>query len=149
MRVVIQRVKQAQVYCENRLVGSILHGLCLLVAFCDQDTLATLQKVAKKIVQLRIFEDDQGKLNQSVVEHQGQILSISQFTLYGDISKGNRPSFVKSAKAEVASPLYQAFNQMLQTEFGLNVQTGCFGEHMEVSLINDGPVTIWLDSDFL
>ncbi len=149
MRVVIQRVKQAHVHCDNRLVGSITHGLCLLVAFCDQDTLLTLQKVAKKIVQLRIFEDEQGKLNQSIVDHRGEILSISQFTLYGDISKGNRPSFIKSAKAEVANPLYQTFNQILKTEYHLNIQTGCFGEHMEVSLINDGPVTIWFDSDFL
>lgn len=149
MRVVVQRVSEANVLCEQQVVGSIQHGLCLLVAFCEEDTLSILHKVAKKIVQLRIFEDEQGKLNQSIQEHKGRILSISQFTLYGDISKGNRPSFIKSAKAEIAKPLYDQFNQILAHDYGIMVETGHFGEQMEVALVNDGPVTIWIDSDSL
>lgn len=148
MRVVLQRVKYAQVTVDNQCIGKIDKGFMLLVGITQEDTIETVQKVAKKCVGLRIFEDEEGKMNRSLEDVQGDILSISQFTLYADCKKGRRPSFVKAAKGEQANALYEAFNEELRT-YGIHVETGEFGADMKVELLNDGPVTILLDSDEL
>ena len=129
-------------------IGKIEKGFMLLVGITQDDTLETIQKVAKKCAGLRIFEDEEGKMNLSLEDVQGDILSISQFTLYADCKKGRRPSFVKAAKGEQANALYEAFNEELRT-YGIHVETGEFGADMKVELLNDGPVTILLDSDEL
>jgi D-aminoacyl-tRNA deacylase len=144
MKIVVQRVTSASVEVHNQVVGQIKRGYVLLVGICVTDTLKEVEYLAKKVASLRIFEDGQGKLNHSIHQVNGQILSISQFTLYGDASEGNRPSFTKAAKGEVALPLFQHFNQVLRLEYGIDVQEGVFGEHMMVHLVNDGPVTILL-----
>jgi D-aminoacyl-tRNA deacylase len=144
MKIVVQRVTSASVEVNNQVVGQIKRGYVLLVGICVTDTLKEVEYLAKKVASLRIFEDGQGKLNHSIHQVNGQILSISQFTLYGDASEGNRPSFTKAAKGEVALPLFQHFNQVLRLEYGIDVQEGVFGEHMMVHLVNDGPVTILL-----
>lgn len=148
MRVVLQRVKYAQVKVNDACIGKIEKGFMLLVGITQDDTLETIQKVAKKCTGLRIFEDEEGKMNLSLEDVQGDILSISQFTLYADCKKGRRPSFVKAAKGEQANALYEAFNEELRT-YGIHVETGEFGADMKVELLNDGPVTILLDSDEL
>lgn len=148
MRVVLQRVKYAQVKVNDACIGKIEKGFMLLVGITQEDTLETIQKVAKKCAGLRIFEDEEGKMNLSLEDVQGDILSISQFTLYADCKKGRRPSFVKAAKGEQANALYEAFNEELRT-YGIHVETGEFGADMKVELLNDGPVTILLDSDEL
>lgn len=145
MRLVIQKVKQAAVHVDGSLVGEIGHGLLLYVGFTHEDQDQDLDYGIRKLLNLRIFEDEQGKMNLSLLDVGGQILSVSQFTLYGDIKKGNRPSFTQAAKPEMARQLYDRFNQKLADQ-GMEVQTGEFGAMMEVSSINDGPVTIWLDS---
>ncbi|MDP2426300.1 MAG: D-aminoacyl-tRNA deacylase [bacterium] len=144
MKIVVQRVTSASVEVHNQVVGQIKRGYVLLVGICLSDTLKEVEYLAKKVASLRIFEDEQGKLNHSIHHVNGQILSISQFTLYGDASEGNRPSFTQAAKGEVALPLFQYFNQVLRLEYGIDVQEGVFGEHMMVHLVNDGPVTILL-----
>jgi D-tyrosyl-tRNA(Tyr) deacylase len=144
MKIVVQRVTSASVEVHNQVVGQIKRGYVLLVGICLSDTLKEVEYLAKKVASLRIFEDEQGKLNHSIHHVNGQILSISQFTLYGDASEGNRPSFTQAAKGEVALPLFQHFNQVLRLEYGIDVQEGVFGEHMMVHLVNDGPVTILL-----
>ena len=148
MRVVLQRVKYAQVKVNDACIGKIEKGFMLLVGITQDDTLETIQKVAKKCAVLRIFEDEEGKMNLSLEDVQGDILSISQFTLYADCKKGRRPSFVKAAKGEQANALYEAFNEELRN-YGIHVETGEFGADMKVELLNDGPVTILLDSDEL
>ena len=148
MRVVLQRVKYAQVKVNDACIGKIEKGCMLLVGITQDDTLETIQKVAKKCAGLRIFEDEEGKMNLSLEDVQGDILSISQFTLYADCKKGRRPSFVKAAKGEQANALYEAFNEELRN-YGIHVETGEFGADMKVELLNDGPVTILLDSDEL
>lgn len=148
MRVVLQRVKYAQVTVDNRCIGKIDKGFMLLVGITQEDTLETVQKVAKKCVGLRVFEDEEGKMNRSLEDVHGDILSISQFTLYADCKKGRRPSFVMAAKGEQANTLYEAFNEELRN-YGVHVETGKFGADMKVELLNDGPVTILLDSDEL
>lgn len=148
MRVVLQRVKYAQVKVNDACIGKIEKGFMLLVGITQDDTLETIQKVAKKCAGLRIFEDEEGKMNLSLEDVQGDILSISQFTLYADCKKGRRPSFVKVAKGEQANALYEAFNEELRN-YGIHVETGEFGADMKVELLNDGPVTILLDSDEL
>lgn len=121
----------------------------LLVGIADTDTTAEADLLAKKIAQLRVFEDPEGKMNLAIHDIAGAVLSISQFTLYADCRKGNRPSFIRAARPEKASPLYDYFNEKLRTTYGLTVETGRFGADMKVDFINDGPVTILLDTDEL
>ena len=144
MRVVLQRVKHASCTIDGTITGKIKQGLLLLVGICDSDNEAILEKVAKKCVELRIFEDENGKMNLGLKDVGGEILSISQFTLYAETKKGNRPSYIKALNGEKAIKLYEQFNQKLSES--LEVQTGIFGADMEVSIINDGPVTIIIDS---
>lgn len=145
MRVVVQRSKQAQVTVDGAVVGAIDHGLVLLVGIAHEDTEQDAKFAAEKIAGLRIFEDESGKMNDSVLDVGGQILSVSQFTLYGDCRKGKRPNFMAAARPEQAKPLYDRFNELLQQQ-GLTVATGTFGAMMEVSLVNDGPVTLIIES---
>ncbi|RQW19820.1 D-tyrosyl-tRNA(Tyr) deacylase [Bacillus sp. C1-1] len=145
MRIVLQRVKHASVKVEEDVVGSIDHGLLLLVGVTHEDEQKDSRYLVDKIANLRIFSDSEGKMNLSVRDIEGSILSISQFTLYGETKKGRRPNFMAAAKPEHALTMYEAFNDQLR-DIGLRVETGRFGEHMDVSLLNDGPVTIILDS---
>ena len=145
MRVVVQRCKKAQVTVDGAVTGEIEEGLMLLVGVTHGDTEKDAKFLADKISGLRIFEDDAGKMNLSVLEIGGAILSVSQFTLYGDCRKGRRPNFMAAAAPEVAKPLYEYFNRMLAS-CGLRVETGTFGAMMDVSLVNWGPVTLILDS---
>ncbi|MBB6633966.1 D-aminoacyl-tRNA deacylase [Cohnella thailandensis] len=145
MRVVLQRVSEASVRVEGKIVGEIGNGLLLLVGIAPGDGDKELAWMADKVAGLRIFEDDAGKMNLSVEEVRGAILSVSQFTLYGDCRKGRRPNFLGAAKPEIASELYDRFNGLLR-EKGFEVATGVFGAMMAVSLVNDGPVTLILDS---
>ncbi|MDQ0417764.1 D-tyrosyl-tRNA(Tyr) deacylase [Croceifilum oryzae] len=148
MRVVIQRVSEASVTVDEQIVGAINQGLLLLVGITENDGEEEVQTLAEKVVHLRIFEDEEGKMNKSLLDLGGAILSVSQFTLYGDCRKGRRPSFMAAARPELAQPLYERFNEQLR-HFGVEVQTGIFGAMMDVSLHNDGPVTILLDSQDL
>lgn len=145
LKVVVQRVKEAKVVVDEEVIGAISAGLLLLVGFSNEDTIEKVDALTKKIVQLRIFDDEEGKMNQSLLDTGGAILSVSQFTLYGDCTKGRRPSFVAAAKPERANFLYREFNQMLQHQ-GAHVETGLFGANMEVFLVNDGPVTFVLEN---
>ena len=149
MRIVVQRCSRAEVRIDGRIAGQINRGFLLLVGITDSDTQSTADVLAKKIAQLRVFEDEQGKMNLSLNDVGGSILSISQFTLYADCRKGNRPSFIRAARPEIASPLYDYLNEVLREQYGLHVETGRFGADMKVDFINDGPVTILLDSDDL
>lgn len=148
MRVVVQRVASASVTIDQKIYGEIERGYVLLVGFKEGDDEAILNKMVDKVIHLRIFEDENMKMNRSLLDIQGDILSISQFTLYANAKKGRRPSFIEAARPEISSPLYDRFNALL-TQQGIKVETGIFGADMKVSLINDGPVTILLDSDFL
>lgn len=145
MRAVVQRVKEASVTIEGQLVGQIRQGFMILLGIHEEDSQEDVDYLVKKIAKLRVFEDDQGKMNLDIKAVSGSILSISQFTLYADTKKGNRPSFIKAARPETAFPLYEAFNQGLCAQ-GLKVETGEFGADMQVSLVNDGPVTIVFDT---
>lgn len=145
MKIVIQRTKEASVSIEGAIVGEISHGLVLLVGIEEQDQQEDVDYLVRKISKMRIFEDADRKMNLSIEDVGGAILSISQFTLYAETKKGNRPSFIKAAKPEIAIPLYEALNTGLR-ETGLTVQTGEFGADMKLSLLNDGPVTIIIDS---
>lgn len=145
MRVVLQRVKEASVTIEGKIYGKIQQGYVALVGICEGDDLDTVLKLAKKTAELRVFSDEDDKMNLGIQDVKGEILSISQFTLYADCKKGRRPSFVKAAKPNIANPLYEAYNAALR-QYGIHVETGVFGADMKVSLINDGPVTILLDS---
>ena len=149
MRVVVQRCSRAEVRIDGQSVGRIDHGFLLLVGITDGDTQAQADLIAKKVAQLRVFEDAEGKMNLALKDINGAILSISQFTLYADCKKGNRPSFIRAARPETAAPLYDYFNQTLRSQYDLQVETGRFGADMKVDFINDGPVTILLDSDEL
>lgn len=146
MRAVIQRVSRASVSISGVLKGQIEKGLLVLLAVEDADGSEDIEWLSGKIVRLRIFPDENGVMNRSVLEAGGDILLISQFTLYASTSKGNRPSYIRSAKPSVAIPLYEAFVQRLSADFGKPVQTGEFGADMQVDLTNDGPVTITIDS---
>lgn len=148
MRVVIQRVKHASVTIDGNVKDRIETGYLLLVGIQDEDDIEIMEKMAKKIIEMRIFEDENGKMNLSLKEVKGSILSISQFTLYADCRKGRRPSFTKAAKAAFASTMYDRFNEILE-EYGVYVGRGVFGADMKVELLNDGPVTICLDSECL
>ncbi|HVO93465.1 MAG TPA: D-aminoacyl-tRNA deacylase [Terriglobales bacterium] len=145
MRAVIQRVVGARVSVADAIVGRIGPGLCILLGVTHADTGGDAERLADKIRQLRIFEDDQGKMNRSVVESGGALLVVSQFTLYGDCRKGNRPSFTDAAPAAQAEQLYNCFIERLR-QSGLNPATGVFQAHMQVALVNDGPVTLILES---
>jgi len=145
MRVVVQRVKEASVTVEGEITGQIGAGLLVLVGIGHGDTEATVQAMAKKLVKLRIFEDSQGKMNLSVRDISGGILAVSQFTLYADASRGNRPSLTDAAPPEEANRLYECFCAAVEAE-GFAVGRGVFGAHMDVRLWNDGPVTILLES---
>ena len=146
MRVVVQRCSRAEVRIDGECVGKIGKGFMLLVGVTDGDTQAEADYLAKKIAQLRVFEDEAGKMNLALHDIGGEILSISQFTLYADCRKGNRPSFVRAARPEIAEPLYEYLNRTLRETYGLHVETGRFGADMKVDFINDGPVTILLDT---
>ena len=145
MRVVIQRSKQASVTVDGNVTGAIDKGYVLLVGITHTDTAEDIAYCAKKIAELRLWEDEEGKMNRSILEVGGDILSVSQFTLYAETKKGRRPSFTAAARPEQAKPMWDAFNDALR-QFGLRVETGIFGAMMDVALINDGPVTIIVDS---
>lgn len=146
MRTVVQRVREARVVVEGQTVGEIGPGLLVLAGFAPQDDVRVLDWMARKLVQLRIFADDEGKMNRSVLDTGGQILVVSQFTLLADARKGNRPSYVGAAPPPLADTLYQQFVRQVETLLGQPVPTGEFGADMQVSLLNDGPVTLVLDS---
>ena len=146
MRVVIQRVTEASVSIDGKVKSSIGNGLLVLVGIEDADTRDDAAWLAKKIAQLRIFDDENGVMNRSVQEINGEILVVSQFTLYAATRKGNRPSYIRASKGEYAIPLYETFCRMVSEEIARPVQTGVFGANMQVTLQNDGPVTIWIDT---
>ena len=146
MRVVIQKVTEASVSIENQIVGSIDKGLLVLVGIEDGDTNEDIAWLSSKIVNLRVFDDDNGVMNLSVKEVKGEVLIVSQFTLHASTKKGNRPSYIKAARPEVAIPIYEAFIKQVETLLGKKVPTGQFGAMMQVSLCNDGPVTILIDT---
>ncbi len=143
MRVVVQRSKYSKVEVDSKLVNEISLGLVLLVGFTEGDSEKEIEKIAKKIVNLRIFDDENGVMNKSILDVGGQILSISQFTLYGDATKGNRPSYIKALNGKEAIKLYESFNMELNRY--VKTLSGVFGADMEVSILNDGPVTILLE----
>ena len=146
MRVVIQKVTQASVSIENQIVASINQGLLVLVGIEDTDTNDDIVWLSAKIVNLRVFDDDNGVMNLSVKEVGGEVLIVSQFTLHASTKKGNRPSYIKAAPPEVAIPIYEAFIKQVESLLGKRVPTGQFGAMMQVSLCNDGPVTILIDT---
>jgi D-tyrosyl-tRNA(Tyr) deacylase len=146
MRVVIQRVTFAKVEVDKKVVGEIKKGMMILVGFENEDTDEDLTWMAGKITALRIFDDEQGVMNKSIIDADGDILCISQFTLHAQTKKGNRPSYIKAAKGEIAEPLYQDFCNKLKNNLNKEIQKGIFGADMKVSLLNDGPVTICIDS---
>ena len=145
MKVVVQRAGTSSVTVNEKCVGKIDSGLVLLVAFKETDTIDTINYMVKKIVNLRIFPDEAGIMNKSILDYGGSILSISQFTLYGDTTKGNRPSYIMAAKGEISKPLYDKFNELLE-EYVV-VEMGIFGADMEVNIANIGPTTILLEKE--
>lgn len=146
MKIIVQRAKQAKVVVDEKMVGAIDSGLMLLVGITHTDTIVDAEYCAKKIAGLRIFEDETGKMNLSIKDVGKEILSISQFTLYGNVDKGNRPSFTEAARPEIAEPLYNEFNEILKAVHGIHVETGVFGAMMDVEFINEGPVTLVVES---
>ncbi|MGN0287092.1 MAG: D-aminoacyl-tRNA deacylase [Atopobiaceae bacterium] len=148
MRAVIQRVEQASVEVDGRTVGSCGHGLLILLGVAPDDTPDTVRRLWSKIAKLRIFADQQGRTNLSLLDVGGEVLVVSQFTLFADCRKGNRPSFTDAAKPELANQLYQQFCQTAQQDVA-HVGQGVFGAHMRVSLVNDGPFTVCLDTEQL
>ncbi|PNQ73913.1 D-tyrosyl-tRNA(Tyr) deacylase [Hanstruepera neustonica] len=146
MKVVIQRVSKASVTVENVKIADIQNGLLILLGIVDDDTLEDIQWLSNKIVNMRIFPDANGVMNRSILDVNGEIIVVSQFTLHASTKKGNRPSYIKAAKPELAIPLYETFIKQLETDFGKKVQSGEFGADMKVGLLNDGPVTIIVDS---
>jgi D-aminoacyl-tRNA deacylase len=146
MRVVIQRVSRASVTVEGSVTGKIGHGLLVLLGIEDADGDEDIQWLSAKIVNLRIFNDENGVMNKSVLETGGDILLVSQFTLHASTKKGNRPSYIKASKPEVAVPVYEKMIKGLQTDLGKKIETGIFGANMKVELLNDGPVTIVIDT---
>lgn len=145
MKVIVQRAREASVTVNNKIVGKISKGLMLLVGVTHSDTSEDAKYVAEKIANLRIFEDEFGKMNHSILNVNGEILSVSQFTLYGDCRKGRRPNFMEAAKPEYANEIYQIFNEELE-KLGIHVETGSFGEMMDVQFVNEGPVTLIVES---
>ena len=146
MRVLIQRVKRASVTIDGMLKSSIEKGLLVFVGICDEDNSEDIQWLVKKIVNLRIFDDENGVMNLSVMDIGGDILAVSQFTLMASTKKGNRPSYIKAAAPDISVPLYETFCGELKRAMNKEIQTGVFGADMKVELINEGPVTIYMDS---
>ncbi len=146
MRTVIQRVSACSVRVDGNIVGSIGNGLLVLVGICDEDTQEDIEWLCKKIAGLRIFNDENGVMNRSVMEIGGDVIAVSQFTLMAMTKKGNRPSYIKASKAEFSEPMYRKFCETLEKETGRKVERGIFGADMKVSLLNDGPVTILIDT---
>lgn len=145
MKVIVQRCEKAQVSVNNEVVGKITNGMMILVGFTNSDTTDEIDYLVNKILNLRIFDDENGVMNKSILEVKGSILSISQFTLYADTTKGNRPSYIKAMKGDDASKLYKIFNDKLSEK--VPVETGIFGSEMKVDFINDGPITIILEKE--
>ncbi len=143
MRVIVQRVKEASVSVDSKVVGKINYGYMILVGFTEGDNITNIEAMVKKIINLRIMDDENGVMNKSILDTGGEILSISQFTLYADTTKGNRPSYIQALKGEESTKLYDLFNQELEKY--IHVEKGIFGANMQVSLINDGPTTIMLE----
>lgn len=146
MRIVIQRVKQASVTIDHHTKASIRHGMLILLGIEEADNAEDIEYLVKKTTNLRIFDDENGVMNRSIIDTNGEIIVVSQFTLMASTKKGNRPSYIRAARPETAIPLYQAFCLALQNTSQKEIQTGEFGAEMEVALINDGPVTILIDS---
>lgn len=146
MRAVIQRVKHASVTIDGTMKSSIERGLLVLLGIEDADSNDDIEWLCGKIARIRIFDDEQGVMNLSVTDIQGEIIIVSQFTLHASTKKGNRPSYIKASKPEIAIPLYEAFIKQMEKEIGKSVQTGTFGADMKVHLLNDGPVTIVIDT---
>ena len=146
MRVLIQRVSYAKVEVEGAVTGSINNGLLVFLGVEDADTAEDLNWLVQKIIKMRIFSDSEGKMNLSVSDVQGELLVVSQFTLHAGTRKGNRPSFIKAGKPDFANKMYEQFMDEMRKASGLKVESGVFGADMKVSLLNDGPVTIWMDS---
>lgn len=148
MKLLIQRSKKSKVLVDNEIVGEIEKGLVVLVGFTHKDTIDDIKRLTKKLVNLRIFDDDNHIMNKSILDVKGQILSISQFTLYADCKKGNRPSYINSMKANDAKKLYELFNEEIK-KYNIHLETGIFQSDMLVEISNDGPVTIILESEEL
>jgi len=146
MKIVVQRVKEASCTVNSEIISSIKKGFLLLVGFTHEDTIEDVNYLAKKVAMLRVFEDENGKLNESILDKEYEILSISQFTLYGSAKKGNRPSFTDAMEPTKANQLYENLTQILINDYNITTLQGAFGEHMDINLINDGPVTIILES---
>lgn len=146
MRILIQRVRESSVVIDGKTKSSIGKGLLILVGIENSDSEEDIDFLTKKIINLRIFDDENGVMNKSVMDINGEIMVVSQFTLHASTKKGNRPSYIKAAKPDISIPLYEQFCEALSSIFGKSVQTGEFGADMKVALINDGPVTIWIDS---
>ena len=146
MKILLQRVKEANVKVDDKIIGAIDEGLLLFVGFTHDDNEYIIEQMAKKCVELRIFNDEAGKINKSLLDVNGSILSISQFTLYANCLKGRRPSFENSEKPDKALEHYEYFNKVINNIYNINVATGEFGADMKISLVNDGPLTILLDS---
>ena len=146
MRIVIQRVKQASVTVDDQVTGAIRTGLLVLMGIEDSDTDEDISWLSNKIVNIRIFNDENGVMNLGVKEVNGDILLVSQFTLHASTKKGNRPSYIKASKPDFAIPMYEKMIKQLEQDLGKKIQTGIFGADMQVALQNDGPVTIWIDS---
>ncbi|MGL6047738.1 MAG: D-aminoacyl-tRNA deacylase [Vogesella sp.] len=146
MRVLVQRVTQASVTVEGSITGQIGTGLLLLVGVEEADTAADIDWLVRKVSQLRIFNDEQGVMNRSVLDAAGQVLAVSQFTLFASCKKGNRPGYSRAARGEISQPMFDLFVAAMAKALGKPVPTGVFGADMQVALVNDGPVTIWLDS---
>ncbi|OBX23910.1 MULTISPECIES: D-aminoacyl-tRNA deacylase [Bizionia] len=146
MKAVIQRVSQASVTINDKKVASINSGLLVLLGIVNADTAEDITWLSNKIVNMRIFQDAEGVMNNSILDNQGDVIVVSQFTLHANTKKGNRPSYIKAAKPDVAIPLYQDFIKQIEADLGKHIQTGEFGGDMQVALINDGPVTIIMDT---
>ena len=146
MKVVIQRISKASVTIDDEKVASMDSGLLILLGIVDEDTQEEIEWLTRKITNLRVFEDENGVMNRSLLEVDGDAIVVSQFTLHASTKKGNRPSYIKAAKPAIAIPLYESFVKQLEMDLGKNIQTGQFGADMQVELINDGPVTILIDS---
>ena len=146
MRTLIQRVQHASVIIDGQLKSKIGKGLLVLVGIEDRDTQEDIEWLCKKIANLRIFDDENGVMNRSVIETEGEVMVVSQFTLHASTKKGNRPSYIHASKPDIAIPMYEAFCAEMGLQIGKEVQTGTFGAYMKVDLVYDGPVTIWIDS---
>ena len=146
MRTLIQRVQHASVTIDGQVKSEIGKGLLVLVGIEDRDTQEDIEWLCKKIANLRIFDDENGVMNRSVIETEGEVMVVSQFTLHASTKKGNRPSYNHASKPDIAVPMYEAFCAEMGLQIGKEVQTGTFGADMKVELVNDGPVTIWIDS---